>query len=127
MLFNKDALEIENTNESQQTFGLLIWDKLMFLFHLTIRTICHLFHILKFYMLWMSLHYIASQLYIELCVPKTVYGFLVSPFITSTPQCQSLRWAIYNGASMISNMWLVLGTWITTKLLIQRNNAIDIR
>jgi hypothetical protein len=70
------------------------------------------------YLLWICLHYISSQLYIEVCVPKTIKGFLMSPFMISTPQCQSLRWVVYNGANIINNMWILFGTWICSTILI---------
>jgi len=70
------------------------------------------------YILWIFLHYIASHLYVKLCVPNTVMGFLLSPFMTATPYCQGLRWIIYNGANMINNMWIILGTWIAANFLI---------
>ena len=125
MLFKRDTKEEpmdNNTHDTKPTILQILSDNLIIMFNIIIKTICFLFNTLKIYMLWVSLHYAASQLYIELCVPKTVFGFLASPFITSTPQCQSLRWVIYNGANMISNMWLVLGTWITTTLLIVNKN-----
>jgi hypothetical protein len=78
------------------------------------------------YLLWICLHYIASQLYIELCVPKSVFGFLISPFMTSTPQCQGLRWIVYNAANMINNMWLLLGTWICSTLLLLTNSDVNV-
>ena len=78
------------------------------------------------YLLWICLHYIASQLYIELCVPKSVLGFLISPFMTSTPQCQGLRWIVYNAANMINNMWLLLGTWICSTLLLLTNSDVNV-
>ena len=90
-----------------------------------------IYKILKFiyevtgiYLVWIVLHYIASHLYIKFCVPDTVTGFLLSPFMTATPHCQGLRWLMYNGANMINGMWIVLGTWLCGKLLIvNKNNA----
>lgn len=69
------------------------------------------------YILWILLHYIASHLYIQFCVPLTIRGFLMAPFLTPTPHCQALRWAIYTGANAINSMWAVLGVWMCSKLL----------
>ena len=69
------------------------------------------------YLLWISLHYGASHLYIKFCVPNTFYGYLISPFLTPTPHCQGLRWVIYRGAEIINNMWFLLGTWLATSLI----------
>jgi hypothetical protein len=69
-------------------------------------------------LLWIFLHYFASHLYVRYCVPNTIQGFLVSPFMVSTPHCQGLRWMIYNGGNNITNMWTLVGTWIYSKLLV---------
>jgi len=71
----------------------------------------------KIYVLWILLHYFASHLYVYYCVPKTLIGFLVSPFLIASPQCHSLRWVVYNGANIISNMWVILGTWLCSIML----------
>ena len=76
------------------------------------------------YLMWIILHYGASHLYIQLCVPKTPWGFLISPFLTATPHCQGLRWIVYNAANVINNMWVILGAWVcSTILLINRDNT----
>jgi hypothetical protein len=71
----------------------------------------------KIYVLWIVLHFVASHLYIYVCVPQTLWGFLISPFMSVTPQCQSLRWIIHNGGNVLNNMWVILGTWIGSLLL----------
>jgi hypothetical protein len=79
------------------------------------------------YLLWIFLHYLASHLYVKLCVPNTIFGFVMSPFMTATPHCQGLRWVIYNSANMINNMWIVLGSWICSTILIvnKYNNDVN--
>jgi hypothetical protein len=69
------------------------------------------------YLVWIALHFFASQFYIQLCAPKTIYGFLVSPFLIATPHCQALRWIVYNGANAINNMWIVMGTWFCSQIM----------
>jgi len=73
------------------------------------------------YLLWIALHFFASQFYIELCVPKTIYGFLASPFLMATPHCQALRWIVYNAANAINNMWIVMGTWFCSQIMFYTN------
>jgi len=70
------------------------------------------------YLLWILLHFGATHLYVEYCVPKSWFGLLTSPFLTSTPQCQGLRWIINNGGNQINNMWISIGSWIYIKLII---------
>jgi hypothetical protein len=84
----------------------------------------YVFYVLKFifrvsgvYLMWIVLHYGASHLYIQLCVPKTPWGFILSPFMTATPHCQGLRWIVYNAANVINNMWIMFGAWICSAIL----------
>lgn len=73
------------------------------------------------YLIWIALHFFASQFYIELCVPKTIYGFIISPFLMATPHCQALRWIVYNAASTINNMWIIMGTWFCSQIMFYTN------
>lgn len=70
------------------------------------------------YFLWIFFHYFASHLYVKICVPETIIGFLISPFLITTPYCVGLRWVIHTGANTINNMWIILGTWICSHFLI---------
>lgn len=72
------------------------------------------------YFVWTMLHFFASHLYIKFCVPFSFIGFVLSPFMTATPHCQGLRWLIVNGANMINNMWVIIGSWVCSVLLIAR-------
>ncbi len=76
-----------------------------------------IFGVAGIYLMWICLHYFASHLYVKFCVPTTVMGFLLSPFMTATPHCQGLRWVVYNAANMINNMWIVCGAWVCSTLL----------
>jgi hypothetical protein len=70
------------------------------------------------YLLWICLHYFSAQLYVKFCVPNTILGFIMSPFIIMTPHCQGLRWIVYNAAHIINNMWMVIGSWIYSMIWI---------
>ena len=87
-------------------------------FYYGIKFIKVFINISGIYIAWIFLHYIASHLYVRLCVPNTIVGFLLSPFMTVTPHCQGLRWIILNGANMINNMWIILGTWLMSNVFI---------
>jgi len=76
------------------------------------ETIVILFKVSFFYILWICLHYFSAHLYIKFCVPNTILGFIMSPFMVSTPHCQGLRWIVYNAANIINNMWILIGAWI---------------
>ena len=103
-------------NKNIYTYGLYF---LKYLY----KTIKFLIKISGLYIIWIILHYVASHLYIKLCVPNTIIGFLMSPFMTATPHCQGLRWLIYNAAIMINNMWVLLGAWICSTLLFVNNDT----
>lgn len=75
------------------------------------------------YLLWIGLHYFSAHLYIKFCVPDTIIGFLMSPFMIATPHCQGLRWIVYNAAGIINNMWLLIGSWIYSIIWIYNNNT----
>jgi len=89
----------------------------IYFFTFLYKTIKFMLRISGVYILWILLHYVASHLYVKLCVPNTIIGFIMSPFMTATPHCQGLRWIVYNAASMINNMWIILGTWVCTTVL----------
>ena len=91
---------------------------LKFSFEYCIKFITIFINISGIYIVWILLHYIASQLYVKMCVPSTLVGFLLSPFMTATPHCQGLRWIVYNAANIINNMWIIFGAWIMSNVLV---------
>lgn len=111
--------------KKEETKGTFSYKIIIFCFQFTYKTIKIIIKVTGIYLLWIFLHYFASHLYVRLCVPNTIIGFLISPFMTTTPHCQGLRWIVYNAASMINNMWVVLGTWICSTLLIINKDVND--
>jgi hypothetical protein len=72
---------------------------------------------LGFYLGWIILHYVCVHLYANICVPLTFWGFITSPLNAMNPLCRGLEWINHNSLIVMSNMWLGLGTWITTNIL----------
>jgi hypothetical protein len=103
----------EHTNHSSHVF----LEKVNFIFSYAYKFLKVIFSVSGVYLLWIFLHYFASHLYVKLCVPNTVVGFLMSPFMTATPHCQGLRWVVYNAANMINNMWIICGSFICSTIL----------
>lgn len=64
------------------------------------------------YFAWTFMHYVATLLYARWCTPYSLYGFVLSAFLVSTPQCSALRWMIYNGAAKMTAMLLIFGGYI---------------
>ena len=85
---------------------------------LILRTILFLFKLSSIYLLWICLHYFSAHLYAKFCVPNTIIGFIISPFIITTPHCQGLRWIVYNAANVINNMWIAIGAWMYSMIWI---------
>ena len=83
-----------------------------------LRTTLFIFKVSGIYLLWISLHYFSSHLYIKFCVPNTIIGFMMSPFMIMTPHCQGLRWIVYNAANIINHMWILIGAWIYSMIWI---------
>jgi hypothetical protein len=84
----------------------------------TLRTTIFLFKISGIYILWIGLHYFSAHLYVKFCVPNSVVGFIMSPFMIMTPHCQGLRWIVYNAANIINHMWILIGAWIYSMIWI---------
>jgi hypothetical protein len=129
---NKRCLETREEQDKELDKSKDIGDYIVEKFYIYLNsTFSYLYYVIKItfkvsgiYFMWIILHYGASHLYIQLCVPKTPWGFLISPFLTATPHCQGLRWIVYNAANVINNMWVILGAWIcSTILLISRENG----
>ena len=72
------------------------------------------------YLLWILIHFISVQLYVYFCTPFTLYGFLISPFISCAPHCKALNCAIYNSSNIIEYMLVLIGSWICSKLFIDK-------
>ena len=74
------------------------------------------------YLFWVVVHYFAAHLYVEYCTPDSVLGLIISPLLSPAPHCKMLRWAIATGGNTIDMMWVVVGTWVASKIII--NNVI---
>jgi len=98
---------ISKSNGFEKVYDFLI-DSCFFIF----KTSLFLFKVYGIYFLWICLHYFSAHLYVKFCVPNTIVGFMMSPFMISTPHCQGLRWIVYNAANIINNMWILIGAWI---------------
>jgi len=68
------------------------------------------------FLLWIVLHFIAANLYARFCAELSLFGFIKSILFAQSPHCMAMRWVIYNGATMINNMWISLGIWFIKKV-----------
>jgi len=124
-IHKQQDFELEKNVYNKNLFFTVSYDFIIYLGKFIYKSIKLIFKISGIYILWICLHYISSHLYIKFCVPSNIIGFLMSPFMTATPHCQGLRWVVYNAAGMINNMWIILGTWICSTILILNQNNSD--
>ena len=78
----------------------------------TSYTYRRIINIFIFYFIWISLHYIASHLYVHFCVPTGIYGFFSSFFLIQMPHCSAIRYMINFGSEQITHMWVFVGTFL---------------
>jgi len=74
------------------------------------------FKMVAVYFICVLAHFGAAHLYTYFCVPFSLYGFLMSPFMTLSPQCQALRWTVYNSGSTINIMWFMLANLLIRRI-----------
>ena len=116
----KNDLELDKVSKGEyleKFYNIIYWVGSFIL-----RTSILFFKVSGIYLVWICLHYGSSHLYVKLCVPNTLIGFFMSPFMISTPHCQGLRWIVYNASNVINNMWLLVGAWIYSFIWIFNNN-----
>lgn len=116
----EDNIELKNYNQDikKQTYDFFITSC-----NYLLKTIKLLLKVSGIYLLWICLHYFSAHLYIKFCVPDTIIGFFMSPFMIATPHCQGLRWIVYNAAGIINNMWILIGAWIYSMIWIFNKNT----
>ena len=68
------------------------------------------------YALCIAAHFGAAHFYARYCTEPSIIGFVTSPFMTMSPQCQAARWIIYNAAYSINIMWVLTAKWLIFKI-----------
>jgi hypothetical protein len=68
------------------------------------------------YALCIAAHFGAAHFYARYCTEPSIIGFVTSPFMTMSPQCQAGRWIIYNAAYSINIMWVLTAKWFIFKI-----------
>ena len=119
--------DVELEKMSTNAFFEKIYDLIINICSFCLKTTIFLFKISGIYLLWICLHYFSAHLYIKFCVPNTIIGFIMSPFMIATPHCQGLRWIVYNAANIINHMWILIGAWVYSIIWVigreQNNNV----
>ena len=124
---NKDELTREEINELNDTELDRIsksklfensYNFLIYFCSFILKSTIFIFKFSGIYLLWICLHFFSAHLYIKFCVPSTMIGLIMSPFMIMTPHCQGLRWIVYNAANIINHMWILIGAWIYSMIWI---------
>ena len=55
--------------------------------------------------------------YVEFITKLRAYGFLLSPFMTVTPVCSTLRWSITIFGDYLASIWTLAFLWISTNIV----------
>ena len=99
--------------------GLLngLWYIIKKLLSLIVFVCAVLYSLIGYYIMWISLHYIAVHLYPNYCAPLTVMGFILSPFMVSAPHCIAMRWLVVEGSNVIVTMWVAVGAYAIQTML----------
>ena len=93
------------------------WSKIKIIYDFVVPYFQWVYLVTKVYILWIVIHYISVQLYVKHCVPSTVWGFITSPILVSSPHCKAMRWMLHTGGTTIDNMWNTIGVWFSAKIL----------
>lgn len=122
MELTKEEIDDLNDIELEKYNKTNYFDKMYDCMIYFVYSICSFFHLFisvaGIYIVWICIHYFSAHLYTYYCVPNTLVGFFMSPFMMVTPHCQGLRWVIFSAPSIINNMWLCIGSHIYSLLWI---------
>ena len=80
-----------------------------------------IYSMFSYYLMWITLHYVAVHLYPTYCAPLTMVGFILSPFMVSAPHCIAMRWLVTEGSNVIVTMWFAIGAYAIQRMLRRPN------
>lgn len=84
---------------------------------LLILLIITIYSFFGYYIMWIILQYTAAHLYPVYCMPISISGFLLSPFMVSAPHCVAMRWMITEGSNIIITMWVTFGAYAIQRMI----------
>ena len=82
-----------------------------------------IYSLFGYYLMWITLHYLAIHSYPMYCAPLTISGFILSPFMVAAPHCIAMRWLATEGANVIVTMWVAVGAYAIQHMLRRQNNV----
>jgi hypothetical protein len=102
---------------------IIVWDQLTRILSILWWFFTCIYSMFGYYLIWVTLHYLAVHLYPTYCAPLTMVGFILSPFMVSAPHCMAMRWLINEGSNVIVTMWVAIGAYAIQRMLRRPNNV----
>jgi hypothetical protein len=99
----------------------LIWIQIKRLLTILWSLFTIIYSMFGYYLMWITLHYLAVHLYPTYCAPLTIVGFILSPFMVSAPHCIAMRWLVTEGSNVIVTMWVAVGAYAIQRMLRRPN------
>tara|TARA_Y100000389_G_C17408646_1_gene489555 strand:- start:924 stop:1244 length:321 start_codon:yes stop_codon:yes gene_type:complete len=82
----------------------------------------------KIYLFWILLHWMSVQIYQYMCVPSTIWGLVFGAAIASQmPHCRAALWTVTHSSVVISNMWIMLGSWLIALFIGKSTESKDVQ
>jgi len=63
-----------------------------------------------------------AQIYIYICAPDTLWGFLISPIYMGSPVCKSIAYFQYELSNFYTRLWFSFTIMVTSKKMFYYNN-----
>ena len=99
----------------------LLWRQVNRLLAMLWSLVTIIYSMFGYYLMWITLHYLAVHLYPTYCAPLTMVGFILSPFMVSAPHCIAMRWLVTEGSNVIVTMWFAIGAYAIQRMLRRPN------
>ena len=66
---------------------------------------------------WTGVHYAAVHGYQHFCVPQSLWGAAMSPFLIPAPHCRGLSWLIDISSASVQGVWMSAGVALSAGLV----------
>ena len=122
-IFNFGVLQNLNCYSTLMRCIDLMWNAMDLITSILWLLFTVIYSMFGYYLMWITLHYLAVHLYPIYCAPLTITGFILSTFMVSAPHCVAMRWLIAQGANVIITMWVATGAYAIQLMLRRPNNV----
>ena len=122
-IFNFGVLQNFNCYSTLMRCIDLMWNAMDLITSILWLLFTVIYSMFGYYLMWITLHYLAVHLYPIYCAPLTITGFILSTFMVSAPHCVAMRWLIAQGANVIITMWVATGAYAIQLMLRRPNNV----